>query len=118
VADGPVPDDAVLVVLRGIGAWMFLTEEHLIVARDGAHFRPRTGVQALTIDAIRHIRIDLGTGAAASGRIAVWTTDPHEVLSMFFDARSVERAHHLLDVARPLIARSRRRSRSPSDPEG
>lgn len=93
-------------MLRGIGASMFLTDKHLIVARDGAERRPRTGVQAFDLEAIRHIRIELGS--APSGRIAVWTTGGHEVLSMFFDARSLERAHELLDVARPLIARSRR----------
>jgi hypothetical protein len=110
LADPPpeaVPDEAVLVVLRGIGATMFLTEQHLIVARDGAHFRPRTGFQVLTIDAIRHIGIERGT--ASSGRIAVWTTDAQLALSMFFDTRSVDRAHELVDAARPLIARSRRK---------
>lgn len=101
-----VPTEALLVVLRGIGAWMFLTEQHLIVARDGAHRRPRTGFQAHTFDAIQHIRIELGT--APSGRIVVWMTGGQEALSMFFDARSLERAHELLDVARPLIARLRR----------
>jgi hypothetical protein len=85
---------------------MFLTDQQLILARDGAERRPRTGVQAFDLEAIRHIRIELGS--APSGRIAVWTTGGQEVVSMFFDARSLERAHELLDVARPLIARSRR----------
>jgi hypothetical protein len=106
----PPPDEfrpeALLVVLRGIGASMFLTDRHLILARDGAQRRPRTGFQAFTLDTIRHMRIELGS--APSGRIAVWTTSGQEALSMFFDARSLDRAHELLDVARPLIARSRR----------
>jgi hypothetical protein len=103
------------VVLRGIGASLFLTDQQLILARDGAQRRPRTGVQALALDAIRHIRIELGS--APSGRIAVWTTDGEEALSMFFDGRSLHRAHELLDAARPLIARSRRR-RSGGEPAG
>ena len=85
---------------------MFLTDRHLILARDGAERRPRTGIQAFDLEAIRHIRIELGS--APSGRIVVWTTGGQEGLSMFFDARSLDRAHELLDVARPLIARSRR----------
>jgi hypothetical protein len=105
-AEGSVPPEALLVVLRGIGASMFLTDRHLIVARDGAERRPRSGFQAWTLDTIRHMRIELGS--APSGRIAVWTTGAQEALSMFFDARSLDRAHELLDVARPLIARSRR----------
>jgi hypothetical protein len=107
---GPAPDDlppeTLLVVLRGIGASMFLTDQHLILARDGAERRPRSGFQAYTLDTIRHMRIELGS--APSGRIAIWTTGPQEALSMFFDARSLDRAHELLDTARPLIALSRR----------
>jgi len=103
--DGVAPE-ALLVVLRGIGSWMFLTEQHLIVARDGADWRPRTGFRFHSLDSIQHIRIELGR--APSGRIAVWTTGTEEVISMFFDARSLDRAQELVDVARPLIARSRR----------
>jgi hypothetical protein len=109
-----VPAEGLLLVLRGIGASMFLTDQQLIVARDGADRRPRTGVQAHSLDAIRHLRIELGS--APSGRIAVWTTRPQEALSMFFDARSLGRAQELVELARPLIARSRRR-RSGGEPE-
>jgi hypothetical protein len=98
--------EELLVVLRGIGASMFLTTSHLIVARDGVERRPRSGFQAFTLASIRHLRIELGS--APSGRIAIWTTSGQEAVSMFFDAKSLDRAHELLDVARPLIARSRR----------
>ena len=102
-----VPPEAVRGVVRGIGASMFLTDHHLILARDGAERRPRTGFQAFGLETIQHLRIELGS--APSGRIVVWTTGDQEAASMFFDARSLERAQELLDVARPLIARSRRR---------
>ena len=101
-----VPPETLLVALRGIGSWMFLTDQHLIVARDGADWRPRTGYRFQSLDSIRHIGIELGR--APSGRIAVWTTDAEEVISMFFDARSLDRAQELVEVARPLIARLRR----------
>lgn len=106
--------EELLVVLRGIGAWMFLTDRRLIVARYGAERRPRTGVQAFPLDTIRQMHIELGS--APSGRIAVTTTGP-EAISMFFDARSLERAHELLDIARPLIARSRRGQRRAEPPD-
>jgi hypothetical protein len=114
--------EQLLVVLRGIGSSMFLTTGRLIVARDGVDRRPRSGVQSFPLDAIRHLRIALGT--APSGRIAVWTTASEaEALSMFFDARSLDRAHELIDVARPLVARQRRGrperpARPPSGPAG
>lgn len=101
-------EEELLLVLRGIGSVMFLTTERLIVARDGFERRPRTGIQSFPLDAVRHVRLELGE--SPSGRIAVWTAPAgHEAVSMFFDARSLDRAHELINVARPLIARQRRR---------
>lgn len=99
--------EELLIVVRGIGAMMFLTNQRVIVARDGVERRPRTGIQSFPLESIRLIRLDLGS--APSGRIAVSTTGGQEAVSMFFDSRSLERAHELIDAARPLIARRRRR---------
>jgi len=100
-------EETLLVVLRGIGAVMFLTTRRVIVARDGIERRPRSGVASFPLEQIRHLRLELGNGP--SGRIAVWTDASQEAVSMFFDARSLQRAHELIDVARPQIARQRRR---------
>ena len=124
-ADGEIEpdlelDERLLVVLRGISAVMFLTDRRLIIARDGVERRPRSGIVSYTLDAIRHLRLELGS--APSGRIAVWTEPGQEAVSMFFDARSLDRAHELMDAARPRIARQRRRgpgerpARPPSGP--
>lgn len=104
------PSEELLIVLRGIGAMMFLTNQRVIVARDGVERRPRTGIQSFPLETIRLIRLELGS--APSGRIAVSTTGAQEAVSMFFDSRSLERAHELIDAARPLIARRRRRLES------
>jgi hypothetical protein len=113
-------DESLLVVLRGIGATMFLTTRRVIVARDGMKRRPRTGITSYPLEVVRHLRLELGS--APSGRIAVWTDASQEAVSMFFDARSLDRAHELIDTARPHIARQRRRGpgarpvRPPSGP--
>lgn len=99
--------EELLVVLRGIGAMMFLTSRRVIVARDGVERRPRSGIQSFPLETIRLVRLELGS--APSGRIAISTTGGPEAVSMFFDSRSLERAHAFIDVARPLIARQRRR---------
>lgn len=110
-------------MLRGIGSVMFLTTDRLILARDGFERRPRTGIQSFPLAAVRHLRLQLGA-SSPSGRIVMWTTSGHEAVSMFFDARSFDRAHDLIDLARPLIARTRRRGpgdrpvRPPSGPAG
>jgi hypothetical protein len=100
-------EETLLAVLRGIGAVMFLTTRRVIVARDGFERRPRSGISSYPLESIRHLRLELGS--APSGRIAVWTGTGQEAVSMFFDARSLDRAHELIDLARPHIARQRRR---------
>ncbi|MEA2606187.1 MAG: hypothetical protein QOI00_944 [Chloroflexota bacterium] len=109
ISNGPKLEleEALLIVLRGIGAVMFLTTRRVIVARDGIARRPRSGVASFPLEQIRHLRLELGSGP--SGRIAVWTDASQEAVSMFFDARSLDRAHELIDIARPQIARQRRR---------
>jgi hypothetical protein len=97
--------EELILVLRGIGAAMFLTTERLIVARDGSERRPRSGMQSFPLESISHIRVE--PGERPSGRIAVWIGS-QEVVSMFFDARSGDRAEDAVAAARPLIARRRR----------
>ena len=99
------PDEELLYVLRGIGAAMFLTGHRLIVARDGGERRPRSGTQSFPLESISHIRVE--PGERPSGRIAVWI-EAQEVVSMFFDGRSADRAEEAVAMARPLIARRRR----------
>jgi hypothetical protein len=101
--------EQLLVEVRGIGAAMFVTTERLIVARDGPERRPRSGIQSFQLDAISHIRLE--PGSPPSGRIAVWVGG-HEGVSMFFDARSRDRAQEAVDRAREAIAVRRRERRS------
>ena len=84
---------------------LFVTTQRVIVARDGQERRPRSGVQSFPFDRISHIRLE--PGAPPSGRIAIWVGG-QEAVSMFFDARSRDRAQEAVDLARPLIARRRR----------
>ena len=97
--------EQLLVHLRGIGASMFITTERVILARDGRDRRPRSGLQSFPLEAITQIRLE--PGASPSGRIVAWVGS-QEVVSMFFDARSSDRAQEAVEVARPLIARRQR----------
>lgn len=103
------PGEELVVVLRGIGAAMFLTTDRLIVARDGSERRPRSGTQAFPLESISHIRVE--PGERPSGRIAV-SVGSQEVISMFFDGRSFDRATEAVAAARTLIARRRREGHS------
>jgi hypothetical protein len=99
------PGEELVFVLRGIGAAMFLTTERLVVARDGSERRPRSGTQTFALESISHIRVE--PGERPSGRIAV-QVGSQEVISMFFDGRSFDRATEAVAAARTLIARRRR----------
>jgi hypothetical protein len=99
------PGEELQFVLRGIGSTLFLTSDHLIVARDGPERRPRSGTQSFPLESISHIRVQ--PGERPSGRVAVWI-GPQEVVSMFFDGRSADRANEAVAAARRLIARRRR----------
>lgn len=112
--DGPEPeleaDENLLVVLRGIGSTMFLTDQRVIVARDGGERRPRSGIQSFWLDEIGGLRLELGS--APSGRIAISAVQGHEAISMFFDTRAIDRAHEMIDVARGVMARRRAQVRA------
>ena len=99
------PGEELVLALRGIGAAMYLTTDRLIVAREGGERRPRSGTQSFALESISHIRVE--PGERPSGRIAVWI-GAQEVVSMFFDGRSADRAAQAVARARPLIARRRR----------
>jgi hypothetical protein len=103
------PGEELVLALRGIGAAMYLTTDRLIVAREGGERRPRSGTQSFPLESISHIRVE--PGERPSGRIAVWI-GAQEVVSMFFDGRSADRAAQAVARARPLIARRRRERQS------
>ena len=108
-SEGIAPDldhaEELLASLRGIGAMLFVTTDRLIVARDGQERRPRSGLQSFPLELVSHIRLE--PGVPPSGRIAIWVGG-QEAVSMFFDARSRDRAQEIVDLARPLVARRRR----------
>jgi hypothetical protein len=110
------PEEELVAVLRGIGSVMFLTSARIIVARDGMERRPRSGIQSFPVDTIRLIRVERGSGP--SGRVVIWGPTGQEVVSMFFESRSLDRAEELVAAARILVARQRRGSarEAPRDP--
>ena len=43
------PPERVLLVAPAVGSTMVLTQRHLVVVRDGANFRPKTGVRSFDL---------------------------------------------------------------------
>ena len=62
-------DDSILEIVAGVGATLILTDERLVMIRDGAAFRPRSGVR--TWDLIDGPTIRPGTLQHGTGRLLI-----------------------------------------------
>jgi hypothetical protein len=51
------PTERMARVVPGVGCTLVLTDRNLMLVRDGASFRPRTGVQAWPLDRALHLRL-------------------------------------------------------------
>ena len=88
-------DENVDIVAPAVGSILILTDRRLIVLRQGAEFRPRTGIQSFALDRDLEVRIAptiKQVTVASSGR----------AISVFM------RREHLADVE-SLVAELRRR---------
>jgi hypothetical protein len=63
------PGEALLEVVTGVGATLVLTADRLIMVRDGAAFRPRSGVR--TWDLVDRPGIRSGTLLHGTGRLLI-----------------------------------------------
>lgn len=52
------PTEQVSMIAAAVGCSLVLTDRRLVLVRDGAHYRPRTGVQSWTLDRNLVLRID------------------------------------------------------------
>jgi hypothetical protein len=65
--DAIEPGEAITHIVPAIGCTIALTERRLIIVRDGAAFRPKTGVRRWNLDEDLTVRTGFpGTGPAAS----------------------------------------------------
>ena len=95
LADALDEDENVDILAPAVGSILVLTDRRLIVLRQGAEFRPRTGIQSFALDRDLEVRIAptiKQVTVASSGR----------AISVFM------RREHLADVE-SLVAELRRR---------
>lgn len=92
------PTEDVRAVLTAIGCKLILTDDHLVLIRDGRSFRPRSGVQSWPLDAKLSIRAT-PTGSQP-GRVLI--TSSGHTTSIFVAAEQ----HRAADL---LVAEVKRR---------
>jgi hypothetical protein len=95
-------DEAVVARLTGLGASLFVTERRLVIVREGAEHRPRTGVRSWPYRAIHEVSLSpLRRGQA---RIVVRTGPrPEDKVSMFFSEKRWPDAEHAIGEIRRLL---------------
>jgi hypothetical protein len=94
-------EETVVARLTGLGATVFATTQRLVVVRDGAGFRPRSGVRSWPHDA--KLQVSLAPPRQGQARIVVrggGGTDSE--VSMFFTAERWPEAQRLVSEVKRL----------------
>ena len=99
--------ESVLDHVVGLGATLIVTPTQLILVRQGAHFRPRTGVRAWPFDGIHDLR--LFPPRNGNGRIVVLTgAYPWQAVSLFVGTEQWPVAERVVIEIRGRVAQARR----------
>lgn len=105
--------------VTGLGATLILTRTHAVVVREGAHFRPRSGVRAWAYGALRDVQ--LSSPRHGNGRLVLRTGPyPWQAVSLFIDAQHWTAAERVAGEIRIQTSRARRiemRDEQPPAPE-
>ena len=96
--------------LPGLGATLALTATRVIVIRQGAHFRPISGVRAWPYGDIRAVQ--LTPPLHGDGRIVIRVgMYPRQALSVFVEAERWQAAERIVAQIRARVAQARRVAR-------
>lgn len=72
--------------VTGLGATLILTRTHAVVVREGAHFRPRSGVRAWAYGVLRDVQ--LSAPRHGNGRLVLRVGPyPWQAVRLFIDAQ-------------------------------
>jgi hypothetical protein len=93
--------ESVVAGLTGLGAILFVTTQRLVVVRDGAGFRPRSGVRSWPLNA--NLDVSLSAPKRGQARIVVRAgKGPDNKVSMFFAAERWPEAARIVGEVRRL----------------
>jgi hypothetical protein len=95
------PRERILIVAPAVGCTLVLTHRRLLVVRDGAKFRPKTGVRAFTIAAGLAVRV-----GPARRRVIIESDGP--AITVFIRPEHLELAEILVAELRRRIIKTRR----------
>jgi hypothetical protein len=109
--------EAVLEHVQGLGATLMVTTTRVIVIRQGAHFRPRSGIREWPLSTLRDVQ--LAPPKHGNGRVVLRTgLYPWQAVSMFVSAQEWRAAERAVGQIRVRLARTRRSSGLPGGHPG
>lgn len=83
-------------IAAGVGCALVLTDRHLVLVRDGAHFRPRSGVRSWKLE--RHTSLRLTPAHRATSRLVI--SDGERSTSVFVTADQLADVNALVAAVR------------------
>jgi hypothetical protein len=99
--------ETVLEQVEGLGATLVVTATRVIVVRQGAHFRPRTGVREWPLAGLRAVQ--LAPPRNGNGRVVLRTGPyPWQAVSIFIPALQWRAAERAVGQIRVRMARAKR----------
>ena len=105
--------ETVLEQVRGLGATLMVTTSRVIVIRQGAHFRPRSGIREWPLETLRDVQ--LAPPKHGNGRVVLRTGPyPWQAVSLFVSAQEWRSAERAVGQIRVRLARTRRSAGLPS----
>jgi hypothetical protein len=97
----------------GLGAALVVTATRVVLIRQDAHRRPRSGVTSWPHGVLLDVHLE--PPSHGSGRVILRTGPyPWQVISLFISAREWPAAERILGQIRTLAAHARRSERDPS----
>lgn len=91
--------ERVTYAISGVGCTLVLTDQRLLLVRDGASFRPRTGIQAWPLD--RALGLRLRPSSHGTGQLII--AREGQLASVFLTGRHLEEARSMVAETRQRI---------------
>jgi hypothetical protein len=104
-------DEDVVDQVTGLGAVLVVTATRIAVIREGAHFRPRSGVRAWEHSQLRDVHLE--SPRNGSGRVVLRIGPfPWQIVSLFIDEREWTAVERVARQIRSFAAVARRAQRT------
>jgi hypothetical protein len=110
-----VAGESIIVQVDGLGAALVLTATRAIVVRQGAHFRPRSGVREWPLSGLRDVQ--LVPPRNGNGRLVLRTGPyPWQAVNLFVSGQQWPEAERAVGEIRARLTQAKRATSASAEP--